>query len=142
MQSILIEKLRAYIIHNNPDLMVGLQADYSVTNYLEDKVASVMPLVERLLAEGKPPYIIEELCLSEITSELKPSKYHYLKNILEEDFPADYSRMLDAGVITYEVMNLIDSCKAVFETMGFTEENEDDRFLRYAVIAAIHDYLN
>lgn len=142
MQSILTEKLRAFIVHNNPDLVVGLQADYSVTNYLEDKVASVMPMVEQLLAEGKPLYIIEELCLGEMTSELRPSKFHFLKNVLEEDFPADYARMLDAGVITYEVMNLIDSCKAVFETMGFTEENEDDRFLRYAVITEIHDYLN
>ena len=142
MQSILTEKLRAYIAYNNPDLLVSLQGDYSVTAYLEDKVASVIPLLEQLLAEAKPPYIVEELCLNEMTASLRPSKYQYLKNVLEEDFPADYTRMTEAGVLTYEVMNLIDATKEIFETTGFTEENEDDRFLRYAVITEIHDYLN
>lgn len=122
--------------------MVGLQEGYSVTRYLEDKVTSVMPLAEQLLAEGKPGYVIEELCLNEMTADLKPSKYHYLKKVLEEEFPSDYSRMLDAGVLTYEIMNLIDACKDVFAAMGFTDENEDDRFLRYAVITEIHNYLN
>lgn len=142
MYSILAEKLRAYIVHNSPDLLVSLQADYSLTQYLEDKVVSVTALLEQLIADGKPPYIIEELCLLEMTSSLRPSKYQYLKNVLEEEFPNDYTRMVEAGVLTYEIINLIEICKETFETIGFTEENEEDRFPRYAVIADIHNYLN
>lgn len=136
-----MEKLRAYITEHNPDLLLQLQGNFSVTQYLEDKVASVMPLVKELLSEGKANYIIEELCMNELTADLRPSKFDYLKTILEEDFPDDYNRMAEADVLTYEVVNLIEACKEVFETHGFTEENEDNRFLRYAVIAEIHDYL-
>ena len=141
MQSVLMEKLRAYITEHNPDLLLQLQGNFSVTQYLEDKVASVMLLVKELLSEGKANYIIEELCMNELTADLRPSKFDYLKAVLEEDFPDDYNRMAEAGVLTYEVVNLIEACKEVFGTHGFTEENEDNRFLRYAVIAEIHDYL-
>lgn len=142
MQTVLMDRLRAYVTEHNPDLLLQLQGNFSVTQYLEDKVSNVMPMVKQLIAEGKATYIIEELCLQEMTADLRPSKFDYLKNVLEEDFPNDYNRMAEAGVLTYEVVNLIEACKSVFETHGFTEENEDDRFLRYAVIAEIHDYLN
>lgn len=142
MQSILMDKLRAYITEHNPDLLLKLQGNFSVTQHLEDKVASVMPLVAQLIGEGKPRYIIEELCLYELTADLRPSKFDYLKTVLEEDFPKDYERMSEAGILTYEVVNLIEACASAFETHGFTEDNENDRFLRYAVIAEIHDYLN
>lgn len=142
MQSILFEKLRAFILVNNPDLVIQLQADYSVTKYLEDKVMLVLPMVEQLLAEDKPGYIIEELCLNEMTTALRPSKFNYLKGIVEEDFPEDYARLMSTGVLTYEAINLIETCKEHFESFSFSEATEDNRLLRYAVIASIHDYFN
>ena len=134
-------KLRAYIAEHNPEVLLKLQDSRSVTGYLEDKVALVMPTVKQLQEEGTPRYIIVEQCFSELTADLRPSKSDYIKTVLEEDFPDDYNRMAEAGVLTYEVVNLIEACKGVFEGHGFTEENEDNRFLRYAVIAEIHDYL-
>jgi len=142
MQNLLMEKLRAYIAGNNPDLLVSLQGNFSVTQYLEDKVALAMPMVEQLIAEGKPSYIIEELSMNELTADLRPSKFNYIKNILEEEFADDYKRLAETGVLTYEIINLIETCKEVFETFEFSEANEDDRFLRYAIIAELHDYLN
>ncbi len=142
MQSILIEKLRAYILINNPELAVKLQADYSVTKYLEDKVALVMPTLEKLLAENRPSYIIEELCMNEMTAELKPSKFNYIKSIIEEEFPAEHKSLSETGVLTYETINLIEVCGEHFETFEFSEATEDNRLLRYAVIAAIAGYFN
>lgn len=142
MQSILIEKLRAFILENNPDLVVQLQADYSVSKYLEDKVSTVASLMDQLLAENKPAYIIEELCLNEITAGLKPSKFNYIKSVLEEDFPKEYAALSDSGVLTYETINLVEDCKEHFESFGFSEKNEDNRLLRYAVIAAIATFFN
>ena len=142
MQNILMEKLRVYIAGNHPDLLIRLQGEFSVTQYLEDKVASAMPMAEQLIAEGKPQYIIEELCMNELTEDLRPSRFNYIKNILEEEFADDYKRLAETGVLTYETVNLIEACKEVFETFEFSEANEDDRFLRYAIIAEIHDYLN
>lgn len=142
MQSILIEKLRAYILINNPDLVVQLQADYAVTQYLQDKILGVMPMVEKMLAEDKPSYIIEELCLNQMTTELRPSKFNYIQSVIEEEFKEEYQKLLETGVLTYETINLVESCKDIFESFEFSATNEDNRFMRYAVIAEIHSYFN
>ncbi|WEK17905.1 MAG: hypothetical protein P0Y49_13965 [Candidatus Pedobacter colombiensis] len=142
MQTVLKEKLQAYITVNNPEVLNELQAGLSVSAYLEDKVSAVMPLVLHLLEEGKPSYIIEELALKEMTASLRPSKFNYIKELLESDFLDSYQAFSTAGVLTYECINLIEACKDIFETFSFSEDNEDDRFLKYAVIAKIHEYLN
>ncbi|TRW21954.1 DUF1896 domain-containing protein [Flavobacterium zepuense] len=141
MQSQLKEKLWAYIVHNNPDLMITLQEDYSVTKYLEEKISNILPMAEAFLAEGKPQYAIEELCLNAMTEGLKPSKFLYIRSVIEEEFPDDFERLKENGVLTHEVVNLIAVCKEVFEAFDFKEENQDNRHLRYAVIAQVHDYL-
>jgi hypothetical protein len=136
-----MEKLWAYIVHNNPDLMFSLQEDHSVTRYLEEKVSAVMPMAAQLIDEGKPPYIIEELCLNAMTEELKPSRYQYIRSVIEEEFNADYERMKESGTLTYEVVNLIEACKGIFSDFDFNSENESNRYLRYAIIGQVHDYL-
>lgn len=141
MQGQLKEKLWAYIVHNNPDLMISLQEDYSVTKYLEEKVSGILPMAEALLSEGKPHYAIEELCLNAMTEDLRPSKFLYIRSVIEEEFPDDYNRLRESGVLTYEVVNLIASCSEVLESFDFSEENLDNRHLRYAIIAQVHDYL-
>ncbi|PSK90789.1 hypothetical protein [Taibaiella chishuiensis] len=142
MQQLLKERLQAYITLNNPELMAELHSDFSVTNYLEDKVSKVMPIILNLLEQGKPGYIIEELSLNEMTAELKPSRFNYLQTVLETEFSEYYQQWVDLGVLTYETINLVISCKETFEAFSFSVENEDNRFMRYAIIAAIHDYLN
>jgi hypothetical protein len=142
MQTILKEKLQAYITTHNPDILLRLQAEQSLTAYVEDRVSAAIPLVMRLLEEGKPGYIIEELALNEMTVPLRPSKFNYLKELLETEFPESFTRFKISGVLTYECINLMETCADIFETFSFNESNEDDRLLRYAVIARIHDYLN
>lgn len=142
MQTLLKEKLKSYIQQNNPELLIRLQESYSVTTYLDDKVSRVMPTVLRLLEEAKPGYIIEELAMNELTEELRPSRFNYLQQILEEDFPSDYAAFKNSGVLTYETINLTEACKELLDNFPFTEGSVDDRFLRYAVIASIHEYLN
>lgn len=141
MQTILIEKLRSYIVHNNPDLLLTLQADFSLTRYLEQKVRTVQPLLENLLAENKPAYIIEELCLNELTKDLRPSKFNYIRSLLEEEFEHDFVQLKETGMLTYEIVNLIHLCEPVFEILGFTEENENDRALQNAITGTIQQHL-
>jgi len=142
MHQVLKEKLKAYILQNNPELFTKLQESLSVNTYLEDKVSKVMPTVLRLLDESKPGYVIEELAMAEITVELRPSRFNYLQQVLEEDFPKEYLAFKQAGVLTYETINLTESCKKVLDDFPFKEGAEKDRFLRYAVIARISEYLN
>src|SRR2546425_9471920 len=115
MQDILKIKLQDYIISNHPDLLIILQEERKVTSYLNEKVATVDSLLEQSLAESKPDYIIEELCMEALISELPPSKFNYLCSILEEEFETDYYRFKESGTLTYEVINLINVCTSAFE---------------------------
>ena len=135
------EKLWTYIVHNNTDLMLNLQQDFSVTLYLEKKVFNVQPLISQLLAENKPGYIIEELCMEELTKDLRPSKFNYIRSVLEEEFELDFLRIKESGLLTYEIVNLISESEMAFETLGFTQDNEQDRMLRYAIVGTIRQYM-
>lgn len=142
MISKLKEKLLAYILTNNPDLGMQLQSEYSITQYVEDKIMSIMPILEGWYGEGKPTYVIEELAVQAMTKDLRPSRFNYIKQIVREEFTDDYERLEKAGILTYEVINLVAACREQFETFGFTEESRDNRFLRYAVIVEIHNHFN
>jgi hypothetical protein len=142
MHNLLKDRLSAYIQQNNPDLLHSLNSEFQLLWYLEDKVSKAMPLVLRLLGEGKPGYAIEELVLNELTAELRPSRCNYMKAVLHEDFPADYNRFYQQGVLTYETINLVDECKEIFAAFSFSAGNINDHLLRHAIIAKIHDYLN
>ena len=141
MQQILIAKLHEYLTQNNIDLFISLKAENKVGAYLKDKVNSVGPLVDELLAESAPAYIIQERCMDELTKDLRPSRFNYIISILDEEFETDYNRFEESGILTYEVINLIEVCRPVFEALGFTVENEDDKHLRYAVTGAVKEYL-
>lgn len=141
MRGILKEKLWSHIVRNNPEIAISLQEKQSVDAYLEAMMATVAPTIERLLNEGAPVYIIEEICLDALTGELGPSRYQYVLPVLEEEFPEDYERLKRTGILAYEVVNMMMACKSIFDEFGFSAENEDDRFLRYAIIGQIHDYL-
>lgn len=140
MQHILREKLWAYVVAHNPELMLSLQEEFSVTAYLTEKVNNVMPLIETMRAEQTPQLIIEETCLEEMTAELKPSRFLYIREIMEEEFPIQFGALQESGTLTYEIVNLINECSALFEELGF-RKNRENNFLRYAVIAQVDDYL-
>jgi hypothetical protein len=76
-----------------------------------------------------------------MTEELRPSRYQYIRSVIEEEFNSDYERMKENGTLTYEVVNLIETCKSIFNDFGFNSENEANRHLRYAIIGQVHDYL-
>lgn len=140
MQEVLIAKLHQYITDNNPDLLITLQQDSSVSSYLKEKVATIDLLANELLASNTPAYIIEERCMEELTKELRPSKFNYLISVLEEEFAPTHYRLEESGLLTYEVMNLLERCTPLFEAFGFTLENETNCYLRYAIIGAVKEY--
>jgi hypothetical protein len=142
MEDLLKEKLWFYIIHNNPDLMFTLQEDYSVLDYLNKKIEGVKFILEDMLSEGTPQYIIEEICLNVLTEDLKPSRFLYIRSLLSDEFEKTYADFQECGILTYEVINLIESCQPIFESIGFTIENEEDPTLRNALIGQIANYLS
>jgi hypothetical protein len=142
MQEVLIRKLYDYIRENNPDLLATLEEENRLTDYLQENTASVDGLIKQLLTENKPPSQIEELCMAELTKQLKPSRFNYLKTLLEEEFQKEFVRLHESGILTTELINMIAVCDPVFDELNFSQENEDDRHLRYAITGAVYEYLN
>jgi len=142
MQGTLINNLYQYIRANNPDILLDLEETGSVTTYLSEKVSSVDFLYKQLGTEGKPAYIIEELCMNFLTQDLKPSRYNYIHNLLETEFEIKYNQIIESGLLLYEVSNMIKYCQSVFGDLNFSEENEDNRFLRYAITGVIKEYFD
>ena len=140
MQEILIKKLHEYIRENNPDLLLQLEEDGKVTEYLSNKISTVDALLNEADKE-QPAYIIEEACMDILTQDLRPSKYHYICGILEEEFTATYRQFQKSGTLQFEITNLIKYCQPLFDAVGFTLENEDNRELQYSVTGAIGEYL-
>lgn len=141
MQSILKEKLWAYIVHSNPDLMFDLQESYSVTQYLEEKVSVVLPRAAELLSEGRPYNAVIEICLDILTDELKPSRFLFVRSVFREEFPSEYKTFSEEGETTFETLQIMEAAKEAFETFGFDNETIKDLRFRHALIAIIHDYL-
>lgn len=140
MQEVLISKLHQYITDNNPDLLILLQQEERVSDYLKEKLAAIAPTLDELLAINTPAYLIEESCMSGLTNDLRPSKFNYLMSVLEEEFEPDYNRLKESGILTYEIINLIEACRPVFNALGFTGERESDRHFRYAITGVIKEY--
>ena len=124
---------------NNPDLLFQLEADRKVTEYLTDKISTVSALIKQM-DNGEPAYIIEDACMNVLTQDLRPSKFNYISNVLEEDFKDTHKQLQESGTLKFEVINMISQCQSVFEDLNFSEENEDNQFLRYAIIGTIKEY--
>lgn len=140
MQQTLINKLHEYIRENNPDLLFQLEEDKKVTEYLSDKISTVSALIIQK-ENGKPAYIIEDACMDVLTQDLRPSKFNYISNLLQEEFESTYNQIQESGTLKFEVINLVNQCQSVFADLKFSEENEGNQFLRYAILGTIGEYL-
>ena len=141
MQEVLVSKLLEYIRDNNPDLLFTLEAEDKLRVWLYEKAESVQPLSEQLKKDNQPEYIIIDRCLTEATVELRPSRYNYILNLLEQEFEANYNSLTESGLLQHEIINMIGYCEPVFEDLKFSIENEDNRFIQYAITGMISEYL-
>jgi hypothetical protein len=82
-----------------------------------------------------------ELMLETEGREVLGLRYDYIATVLEEEFEDTWLRFFSASILHYEILNLVTLCSGLMRDTGFPG-NEDSRFLRYSVIAAIADYLN
>jgi Domain of unknown function (DUF1896) len=140
MREILQSKLFEYIRDNNPDILFELEAEANVTVWLSEKVNGIGYLIIELESQCLPEYEIEEICMTELTNDLRPSKYNYILSLLEEEFENDYNKLLQSGLAQHEVINMINQCDSIFADLNFSEENEDNEFIRYAIIGELSDY--
>ena len=139
MQEILIQKLLLYIEENNLELLLQLEEESRVTEYLLNKVGMVEGLVKEEGAD-QPAYILETACMDILTQDLKPSRYRYICKVLEEEFQNYNEKSEVEGIKKFEAINLLEFCKEVFDDFGFDEKSEDNPLLRYLIIGSISEY--
>ena len=141
MQGTLISNLYQYIRENNPEVLLALEETGSITKYLSEKVTGVDIVIEELTKQDKPGSIVEEVCMNFLTKDLKPSRYNYICGVLESEFELQYNQLMESGLLLYEISNMIQHCRTVFDELNFSEENKDNRFLRYAITGSVYEYV-
>jgi hypothetical protein len=125
MQETPVSKLHQYIRENNPDLLFQLEEDKEVTEYLPDKINKVSALIKQMDIGG-PAYIIQDAFMDAMTQDLRPSKFNYIRNLLQEEFESTYNQLQESGTLKFEVINLISHCHSVFADLNFSEENKNN----------------
>lgn len=134
-------RLHAWMIQHCPHQLLELQQQFMVSDYLADKINGIAELINGLMETGHPDYIIEEQCMDELTADLLPSRYDYLFELIQEEFPLEFEQWKRSGILTYELCNLINNCNPVFDLFEFSQDNEDDRELYYTITGAVSAYL-
>lgn len=133
--------LHDYLIENNPEIVLKSSMEFSVPRYIDDKVELVLPMIERWMLEGAWIEEAEEMALVEMSSDLRPSRFAYIKGVLAEEFPQEYGQLAELGVLTSEVVKLSMACGEVIASFGLAEGQPADPRLRHAVIAKLHEHL-
>ncbi len=129
--------LLGYIRENNPDLLFQLEEDDALHAWVLEKIQEV----ELVLQNSKPSLLMEADYLDLMTAELKPSKFHYIRDLLEEAFPAEYEQMKASGALSIEVVNMISACKGLFDEFPLSEDMEENLALDHAATGVISDFL-
>ncbi|MEP7372320.1 MAG: DUF1896 family protein [Chitinophagaceae bacterium] len=141
MQELLIRKLHDYLGDNHPDLLIKLQSEGKVLDYLKGKITSVDSMMMELIRTDTDPYFIEELCMFSLTADLRPSRYNCVKEIFEEEFKNEYLMYYEMGILRFELVNMVESLHSIFDALNFSEANAESRLLRYAICGAIQNYI-
>lgn len=141
MQETLIRRLHDYMRVNNPDMLVKLQAEGKVTDFLKNKVSGIDSLLNELLVAGASPLSIEEICMKPLTEDLQPSKYAYVMSVLLDSFGATYVKWRKDNVLLYEVINILQGCEEYFERWGFNDDSTENALLLAGIKGHIRQYI-
>ncbi|RWU08139.1 hypothetical protein [Pedobacter chitinilyticus] len=138
MKELLKERLHHYIVVNNPELLVRT-GGFSIPQYINDKVELAMEQLEKHhIARMTNDEMIERY-MALMTAELLPSKFNYLKAVIEQEYPREFTALREQGVLTSKVIGIMERCADAFEGFGFSTEAEvDNTKLRHAIIAIVH----
>jgi hypothetical protein len=137
MREILKTKLCEYLTENSPDVIVALNKDNSLGEFLEKMVDSLGETPTELLSAGTPSYLVEEICMEDLTVGFRPSRFNYLSLQLEQEFSSTYASWLDKGSLQSNLLGLLQDCAPVFNNLGFHDEWEKDKDLQLEIIRMI-----
>lgn len=135
------ESLLGFLQENYPEIVLLFSERGTLSQYLDDRVNLIEPLIDELIQQGDHQQQIIDLSIAELTASFGPSKFNYLKQVMSEEFPQEYEQFEQVGVLRSELTNMIVVCGNAFDAFEFSEQTLDDHFMRHMVIAEMHDYL-
>lgn len=141
MRTQIKEQFKNLLQEDYPEVILLFTENGSLQQYLEDRITTIDPLIDELLQEDMTNEEVITLCMEQLTAGFGPSKYKYLSEVMEQEFPEEYEQFSQAGVLKFEVTNLIVACIAAFDAFEFSLDKLDDTFMRHMIIAEMHDYL-
>ncbi len=125
-----------YIRENNPKLLNQLVIDDGLHQWVIEKIKEV----ELVLSNAKPSQLTNTSFMEIFQTNLQPSRFRYVRELLEAEFTDVYDRMLQSGTLQYELVNMVSACHHLFEETPFIE-GMDNPQLDHAVAELINDYL-
>ena len=140
MLDLLHNKLDAYLRENNPDVVLPLEAEEAYKDFLLSKLDGLDGMIASMKQDEVPAYIIEEQCIHMLKEGFRPSRFNYVKEVLETDFESQFIKLMANGLLVYECVNIIEHCSEVFEHFVFNEANEDNGSLRLAITGTVSKY--
>lgn len=128
--------LLGYIKENNPELLFQLEQDDALHQWVTEKIQEV----ELVLNNAKPTNLSESFFMEIFTTDLQPSRFRYIRDLLEMEFTDAYEQMLVAGTLHYELVNMVSACHGLFKEMPLNEDIQNP-MLDHVVAGVINDYL-
>lgn len=140
MKEILRRQFRQYIKENNPDLLAVLVDSGRLEEFLEENLDSVEELLDSLILKQVTPAKILEQCMAELTRPLRPSRYHYCRNLLQEWFPASNEKFIEDGLLKIQLIEFISLADPIFDELRFSEDTKELPLIRYAILGALFEF--
>lgn len=137
MELQLKERLWKYIIKQNPELMFSLQEDYAAVPYINEKINSIKSQLKTWEKIGYPEPSIHLLAMEVLTSDLKPSRFQFISNILKNKFPVHYNQYKSQGILAYKTISLVELCKEAFDSIRFSEAHFNSKRFKEAISGII-----
>lgn len=142
VQEQLIKRFYEYIRAHYPDILIRLQEQAKVTDYLNEQISAVESTLASLQQAKLAAYEVEAACFNELVEALGPSKYNYVADVLETEYYEKFDTLSNNGLLVHEVINMMALCEPVFEQISIpADPNAEDRLLYNAIAGVIAEYL-
>src|SRR5699024_1854473 len=115
--------------------------NYAVSPYLKEKINSIQPLLKSWRKSGYPEDSINLLAMELLTSDLKPSRYHFISNLFKQEFPLHYSEYKKQGILVTKIIKYMDICKGAFDALHFSKSHCNSKRFKKAVTRIIRRQL-
>jgi len=137
MKHKLSELFGTYLAEHNPDILLELERENRVGAFIEAAIESLEIHPDELACQGLPNYLIEEICLEQLTQGVRPSRYDYLLSLLADEFSTTLTDWTERNLLPQAGVALLGDCGPVFDRFGFSEQKVEDKRLRDEMITVI-----